>query len=70
MTDKNYIGTSKKDFHTFISSLIDCVGYTQLYNACEKVKSILNDKWHDANEDMMNKYQSLQKDLQLFIVQK
>ena len=70
MTDKNYIGTSKKDFHTFISSLIDCVGYTQLSNACAKVKPILNDKWHDANEDMMNKYQSLQKDLQLFIVQK
>ena len=68
MTDKNYIGTSKKDFHTFISSLIDCVGYTQLSNACAKVKPILNDKWHDANEDMMNKYQSLQKDLQLFIV--
>ena len=70
MTDKNYIRTSKKDFHNFISSLIDCVGYTQLSNACAKVKSILNDKWHDASEDMMNKYQSLQKDLQLFIVQK
>ena len=63
MTDKNYIGTSKKDFHTFISSLIDCVGYTQLSNACAKVKQILNDKWHDANEDMMNKYQSLQNDV-------
>lgn len=70
MTEKSYIGTSKKDFHNFISSLIDCVGYTQLSNACAKVKSILNDKWHDASEDMMNKYQSLQKDLQLFIVQK
>ena len=70
MTDKNYIRTSKKDFHTFISSLIDCVGYTQLSNACAKVKPILNDKWHDANEEMMNKYQSLQKDLQLFIVHK
>ena len=70
MTEKSYIGTSKKDFHTFISSLIDCVGYTQLSNACAKVKPILNDKWHDANEDMMNKYQSLQKDLQLFIEQK
>ncbi len=69
MTDKNYIGTSKKDVHTFISSLIDCVGYTQLSNACAKVKPILNDKWHDANQDMMNKYQSIQKDLQLFIVQ-
>ena len=68
MTDKNYIGTSKKDFHTFISSLIDCVGYTQLSNACAKVKPILNDKWHDANEDMMNKYQSLQKDLHLVVV--
>ena len=30
MTEKSYIGTSKKDFHNFISSLIDCVGYTQL----------------------------------------
>ena len=70
MTEKSYIGTSKKDFHNFISSLIDCVGYTQLSNACAKVKAILHDKWHDANEDMMNKYQSLQKDLQLFIVQK
>lgn len=70
MTEKSYIGTSKKDFHNFISSLIDCVGYTQLSNACAKVKSILHDKWHDANQDMMNKYQSIQKDLQLFIVQK
>ena len=67
MTDKNYIGTSKKDFHTFISSLIDCVGYTQLSNACAKVKTILHDKWHDANEEMVNKYQSLWEDLQMFI---
>lgn len=70
MTEKSYIGTSKKDFHTFISSLIDCVGYTQLSNACAKVKTILNDKWHDANEEMVNKYQSLWEDLQVFIVQK
>ena len=70
MTEKSYIGTSKKDFHNFISSLIDCVGYTQLSNACAKVKSILNDKWHDANEEMVNKYQSLWEDLQVFIVQK
>lgn len=70
MTDKNYIRTSKKDFHTFISSLIDCVGYTQLSNACAKVKPILNDKWHDANEEMVNKYQDLWEDLQVFIVQK
>ena len=26
MTGKSYIGTSKKDFHNFVSSLIDCVG--------------------------------------------
>ena len=70
MTEKSYIGTSKKDFHNFISSLIDCVGYTQLSNACAKVKSILHDKWHDANEEMVNKYQSLWEDLQIFIVQK
>ena len=63
MTDKNYIRTSKKDFHTFISSLIDCVGYTQLSKACAKVKSILHDKWHDANEEMVNKYQDLWEDL-------
>ena len=70
MTDKNYIRTSKKDFHNFISSLIDCVGYTQLSNACAKVKSILHDKWHDANEEMVNKYQGLWEDLQIFIAQK
>ena len=70
MTDKNYIRTSKKDFHNFISSLIDCVGYTQLSNACAKVKSILHDKWHDANEEMVNKYQDLWEDLQIFIAQK
>lgn len=70
MTEKSYIGISKKDFHTFISSLIDCVGYTQLSNACAKVKPILNDKWHDANEEMVNKYQSLWEDLQIFIAQK
>ena len=52
MTEKSYIGTSKNDFHNFISSLIDCVGYTQLSNACAKVKTILHDKWHDANEEM------------------
>ena len=68
MTDKDYIGTSKKDFHTFISSLIDCVGYTQLSNACAKVKPILNDKWHDANEEMANKYRDLWEDLQMFIL--
>ena len=68
MTEKSYIGTSKKDFHNFISSLIDCVGYTQLSNACAKVKTILHDKWHDANEEMVNKYQSLREDLQVFIV--
>ena len=68
MTEKSYIGTSKKDFHNFISSLIDCVGYTQLSNACAKVKTILHDKWHDANEEMVNKYQSLWEDLQVFIV--
>lgn len=67
MTEKSYIGTSKKDFHNFISSLIDCVGYTQLSNACAKVKAILHDKWHDANEEMANKYQSLWADLQMFI---
>ena len=68
MIDKNYIGTSKKEFHNFISSLIDCVGYTQLSNACAKVKPILNDKWHDANEEMANKYQDLWEDLQIFIL--
>ena len=66
MTEKSNIGTSKKDFHTFISSLIDCVGYTQLSNACAKVKTILHDKWHDANEEMANKYQDLWEDLQIF----
>ena len=70
MTEKSYIGTSKKDFHNFISSLIDCVGYTQLSNACAKVKTIPHDKWHDANEEMMNKHQSLWEDLQRFIAQK
>ena len=70
MTGKSYIGTSKKDFHNFISSLINCVGYTQLSKACAKVKTILHDKWHDANEEMVNKYQSLWEDLQVFIVQK
>lgn len=68
MTEKSYIGISKKDFHNFISSLIDCVGYTQLSNACAKVKTILHDKWHDANEEMMNKYQDLWEDLQIFIL--
>ena len=68
MTEKSYIGTSKKDFHTFISSLIDCVGYTQLSNACAKVKTILHDKWHDANEEMANKYQDLWEELQIFIL--
>ena len=68
MTEKSYIGTSKKEFHNFISSLIDCVGYTQLSNACAKVKTILHDKWHDANEEMVNKYQSLWEDLQIFIL--
>ena len=67
MTEKSYIGTSKKDFHNFISSLIDCVGYTQLSNACAKVKTILHDKWYDANEEMVNKYQSLWENLQMFI---
>ena len=41
MTENSYIGTSKKEFHNFIYSLIDCVGYTQLSNACAKVKAIL-----------------------------
>ena len=59
-----------KAFHNFISSLIDCVGYTQLSNACAKVKTILHDTWHDANEEMANKYQNLREDLQVFIVQK
>ena len=67
MSDKNYIRTSKKDFHIFISSLIDCVGYTQLSNACSKVKPILNDKWHDAYEDVMNKYQNLSKLISTYI---
>ena len=67
MTEKSYIGTSKKDFHNFIYSLIDCVAYTQLSNACAKVKAILHDKWHDANEEMVNKYQSILEDLQMFI---
>ena len=44
MTGKSYIRTSKNDFHNFISSLIDCVGYTQISNACAKVKAILHDK--------------------------
>ena len=68
MTEKSYIGTSKKDFHNFISSLIDCVGYTQLSNACAKVKTILHDKWHDAKEEMENKYQDLWEDLRIFIL--
>ena len=68
MTEKSYIGTSKKDFQNFISSLIDCVGYTQLSNACAKVKTILHDKWHDANEEMANKYQDLWEELQIFIL--
>ena len=68
MTEKSYIGTSKKEFHNFISSLIDCVGYTQLSNACAKVKTILHDKWHDANEEMANKYQDLWEDLRIFIL--
>lgn len=70
MTEKSYIGTSKREYHNFISGLIDCVGYTQLSNACAKVKAILHDKWHDANEEMVNKYESLWEDIQLFIVQK
>ena len=70
MTEKSYIGTSKREYHNFISGLIDCVGYTQLSNACAKVKTILHDKWHDANEEMVNKYDSLWEDIQLFIVQK
>ena len=70
MAEKSYIGISKKEFHNFISSLINCVGYTQLSNACAKVNSSLHDKWHNANEEMSNKYQSLWEDLQLFIVQK
>ena len=68
MTEKSYIGTSKKEFHNLISSLIDCVGYTQLSNACAKVKAILHDKWHDANEEMVNKYHDLWEDLQIFIL--
>lgn len=68
MAEKSYIGTSKKEFHNFISSLIDCVGYTQLSNACAKAKTILKDKWHDSNEEMVNKYQSLWEDLQAFII--
>ena len=68
MTEKSYIGTSKKEFHNFIYSLIDCVGYTQLSNASAKVKTILHDKWHDANEEMVNKYQDLWEDLQIFIL--
>ena len=67
MTEKSYIGTSKKEFHDFISSLIDCVGYTQLSNACAKVKTILHDKWHDANEEMVNKYQNLSKLISTYI---
>ena len=70
MTEKSYIGTSKREYHNFISCLIDCVGYTQLSNACAKVKTILHDKWHDANEEIVNKYQVLWEDLQVFIVQK
>lgn len=31
-----------------------------------KVKTILHDKWHDANEEMVNKYQSPWEDLQMF----
>ena len=68
MTEQSYIGTSKKEFHNFISSLIDCVGYTQLSNACAKVKTIIKDKWHDSNEEMVNKYQSLWEDLWAFII--
>ena len=49
-------------------SLIDCVGYSQLSNACAKVKTILHDKWHDANEEMVNKYQDFWEDLQIFIL--
>ena len=68
MTEKSYIGTSKKEFHNFIFGLINCVGYTQLSNACAKVKAILHYKWHDANEEMVNKYQDLWEDLQIFIL--
>ena len=50
MVELSCLGTSKKDFYNFISSLINCVRHTQLSNASANLKTILHDKRHDAHE--------------------
>ena len=48
MAEMSYIGISKKEFHNFISSLIDCVGYTQL-----SFPSLSIYLWHFGHSSMM-----------------
>ncbi len=68
MSDRSYIGTSKKEFHKFLSSLIDCKGYTQLSNGCLRVKEVLNyHSMDEARQKLVAKYEEMEKILQKFI---
>ncbi len=67
MSDKSYIGTSKKEFHKFLSSLIDCKGYTQLSNGCLRVKEVFNyHKMDETRQMLVAKYEEMEKILQKF----
>ncbi len=70
LSDRSFIGTSKKEFHKFLSSLIECKGYTQLSNGCLRVKEVLN--YHSMDETrqkIVTKYEEMEKIIQKFIKQ-
>ncbi len=70
MSGRSYIGTNKRKFHEFLSSLIDCKGYTQLSSGCLRVKEVLNYHSMDATrQKLVAKYEEMEKILQKFIEQ-
>ncbi len=69
MSDRSYICTSKKKFHEFLSSLIDCAGYDTFSGRCRRVKEILEYTDTDsARRKLMVKYDGMQKLLQEFTI--
>ncbi len=68
MSGRSYIGTNRKKFHEFLSSLIECKGYSQFSNGCLKAKEVLGyHSMDEARRRLIAKYEEMEKILQGFI---
>ncbi len=69
MSGRSYIGTNKRKFHEFLSSLIACKGCGQFSDSCRRVKEILDyTSTDEKRRKLMVKYEEMDKILQEFII--